>query len=69
MIHRQLRNAFIKRKLTFKASNVSSDRIENIFFIGKTYDAMGDYVNAKKYLEKVIIRKKHYSITILNKID
>uniref|UniRef100_A0A0K0DR33 TPR_REGION domain-containing protein n=1 Tax=Angiostrongylus cantonensis TaxID=6313 RepID=A0A0K0DR33_ANGCA len=36
------------------ANNVSSDEIENIFFIGKTYDAMGDYHNAKIYLEKVL---------------
>ncbi|KAK5970767.1 hypothetical protein GCK32_011668 [Trichostrongylus colubriformis] len=36
------------------ADRISPDEIENIFFIGKTYDAMGDYKNAQIYLNKVV---------------
>ncbi|EYC23500.1 hypothetical protein Y032_0015g2680 [Ancylostoma ceylanicum] len=36
------------------AEKTSPNEIENVFFIGKTYDALGDYVNAKIYLEKVL---------------
>ncbi|VDO67616.1 unnamed protein product [Heligmosomoides polygyrus] len=36
------------------ADSISPDEIENIYFIGKTYDAMGDYKNAELYLQKVV---------------
>ncbi|XGW21890.1 hypothetical protein V3C99_004671 [Haemonchus contortus] len=36
------------------ADKISPDEIENVFFIGKTYDAMGDHINAKTYLDKVV---------------
>ncbi|VDM55911.1 unnamed protein product [Angiostrongylus costaricensis] len=47
-------NVFFLEKTAY---DVSPDEIENIFFIGKTYDAMGDYPNAKIYLEKVLFNK------------
>ncbi|KAJ1364225.1 hypothetical protein KIN20_024260 [Parelaphostrongylus tenuis] len=40
------------------ANNILPDKIENIFFIGKTYDAMGLYANAKVYLKKVLTMTK-----------
>ncbi|VDL64002.1 unnamed protein product [Nippostrongylus brasiliensis] len=36
------------------ADAISPDEIENVFFIGKTYDALGDYRNAETYLQKVV---------------
>ncbi|VDM65922.1 unnamed protein product [Strongylus vulgaris] len=36
------------------AENASPNEIENVFFLGKTYDALGDYKNAEIYLKKVL---------------
>ncbi|CAJ0596304.1 unnamed protein product [Cylicocyclus nassatus] len=39
------------------AESSSPGEIENTFFLGKTYDALGDYKNATIYLEKVLTIK------------
>ncbi|KIH54154.1 hypothetical protein ANCDUO_15700 [Ancylostoma duodenale] len=44
----------MRGRLAFQAEKTSPNEIENVFFIGKTYDALGDYANAKIYLEKVL---------------